>query len=131
MSRSKSSTAAEERLLPRLAKLENLFDPVDMYGQERFLSPNEMAALHQKVLNAHWPPPEIAQRLRDVKNPIDVFARIEWERDGEQWIEAQARRWNKHHVFVTANDKRLQVGGTWLMPTDVRRRDPARQRDAG
>jgi hypothetical protein len=94
-----------------------------MQGFEKFPSPSELAAKYQKVGNEHFPPPAIARRLRDVdgERRIAVRVRIEWERDGEQWIDAEAWRWDQRHVFVRFSDERLQIGGVWLAPHDVSR----------
>ncbi|WP_345572127.1 MULTISPECIES: hypothetical protein [Actinomycetes] len=97
-----------------------------MYGFDRFPSPIERAALYQRVLNEHFPPPAIARRLRDVPfdRRIAVWVRIVWSSDGEEWLAGEAWRWDRRHVFVTqlGIEVRLQLSGVWVAPEDVRRR---------
>ncbi|NED95835.1 hypothetical protein G1H11_10970 [Phytoactinopolyspora alkaliphila] len=76
----------------------------------------------QAILNHHWP-----SRPRDyaLHEPgIAVRVRLIWERDGEQFIEGVARRWDADHVYVELKDTRSQANGVWLKPQDVYRRSP-------
>jgi hypothetical protein len=89
--------------------------------------PRPQGRPHQKVVNEHWPLRDSkgephARGVPDQPNPIAVHARIVWEGDGEQWIDAKARRWTRSAVFVTFGDARLRGIGVWLRPNDVRRR---------
>lgn len=93
-----------------------------MYGFERFPSPAERAVVYQQVLNAHWPTVAVATRLPDQPKPWPVWARVVWEIDGEQWMYADAVKWNSQFVKVAIHDPRMQVVWTWLRPGDVRRR---------
>jgi hypothetical protein len=93
-----------------------------MYGFDRFPSPAERATDFQRVLNAHWPSVAVATGLPDQPVTYQVWARVVWERDGEQWMYAEAVKWNTQYVKVAINDRRMQVVWTWLRPADVRRR---------
>ncbi|WP_106539955.1 hypothetical protein [Haloactinopolyspora alba] len=76
----------------------------------------------RRVLNWHWP-----RRPRDFhkhRHGIPVTARIVWEDDGVEWIDATATRWDAGHVYVEFVDRRLATTGAWLKPCDVHRRGP-------
>jgi hypothetical protein len=75
--------------------------------------------MHQKAMNESWPrhPRSVPER-----EPIAVWVRIEWERDGEEWLPGRTDRWNQRFVQVRVDDLRLQVGAVWVVPADVRRR---------
>ena len=90
--------------------------------------PSECARQWQEVLNQDWP-------CRDRNGPharegiiyvtsVPVTARIIWEHDGEERIDGQVTRWNETmtHVFVEADDGRLQINGVWLRVEDTRKR---------
>ena len=77
--------------------------------------------LIQDVLNKSWPPAEVAHELKDRPDAIAVQVRIEFETDGEQWLDGTARRWWKQHVCVECLDPRLQVRYVWVDAADVRR----------
>jgi len=84
----------------------------------------------QKILNEHWPLQDSkgqphARGIPNQPNPSPVRARVEREGDGEEWVEATARRWTRQAVFVTFGDERPQTIGVWLRPKDVRRRRPS------
>ena len=79
-------------------------------------------AYWQNAVNERFP--KHARELRDQPNPIEVVARIEWERDGEEWVPGTAIRWDRNHVLVRIGDRRCRTIGVWLAPHDVRRRDP-------
>jgi len=92
--------------------------------------PRRDGAQRQEVLNEFWPLRDSkgephARGIPDQPNPIPVRARIEWEGDGEEWVDATARRWTAKAVFVTFGDERLRAIGVWLRPEDVRRRSAA------
>jgi hypothetical protein len=90
---------------------------------EQVKSPREMYAGTQQILNADWPQRPGNFRHRD---PIAVEVRIEWDRDGEEWVPGYADRWNWHYVRVTFNNEPRSVQGlTWVQAADVRRRPPA------
>jgi hypothetical protein len=74
------------------------------------------------VLNMHWPPEPTVFRRRD--KGIAVRVRIVWDRDGEEYVEGVATRWDADHVYVEVIDKRLQGNGVWVKPCDVYRRSP-------
>ncbi|WP_328321860.1 hypothetical protein OHA70_25525 [Kribbella sp. NBC_00382] len=78
----------------------------------------------QDVTNEHWPPPAVARTLQPFPSDyrIDVDARLVWEVDGEEWVEATAIAWTQHHVKLFCQDPRLLVPYVWLAPADVRRR---------
>jgi hypothetical protein len=90
-------------------------------GGVRNTGPQVTSKYWQRALNAHWPPAAIARRLQDRPDPRDVWVAIEWERDGWQWLPGKATRWDRDHVMVRVDDVRLQVGGVWVAPIDVRR----------
>lgn len=82
-------------------------------------SPSERAREWQRATNERWP-----ARPRDLPeqpHPIEVWARVVWERDGEEWVQGRAVRWDRAHVLVQINDRRCQTLGFWLPPADVRR----------
>lgn len=93
------------------------------HGTSDYESPAERIARCQRALNEHWPPPAIARSLTDRSDWIAVWARVVWERDGEEWLPGRATRWDRRHVFVRINDGRLQIPGVWLLPADVRRQE--------
>jgi hypothetical protein len=74
------------------------------------------------VLNMHWPPKPAEFRHRE--NGITVRVRIVWDRDGEEYVEGVATRWDTDHVYVEIRDKRLQGKGVWVKPCDVYRASP-------
>lgn len=76
----------------------------------------------QDVLNQSWPPSGVAGAQKNRPDSIDVQVRIEFETDGEQWVDAVARRWWQRHVCVECDDPRLQVRYIWVDAGDVRRR---------
>jgi hypothetical protein len=82
-----------------------------------FKSPYEHS--YQHPLNEDWPPNPAS--ISD-QAPIDVQARIVWEVDGTGWVNGEACRWTRRHVFVKLDDTRLRAIGVWLRPHDVRRR---------
>jgi hypothetical protein len=82
-----------------------------------FKSPYERS--YQHPLNEDWPPNPAG--IPD-QAPIDVRAHIVWEVDGAEWVNGEACRWTRHHVFVKLDDPRLRAIGVWLRPHDVRRR---------
>jgi hypothetical protein len=76
----------------------------------------------QEVLNHHWP--AHPRGLRTHEPGVPVRARIIWKRDGEEYIDGVARRWDDAHVYVEVKDVRSAVNGVWLKPQDVYRRQP-------
>ena len=52
-----------------------------------------------------------------------MTVRIVWQRDGEEWINGVARRWDSEHVWVEFGDMRNVTSGAWVRPVDVRRRE--------
>jgi len=65
----------------------------------------------QKILNEHWPLRDSkgkphARGIPDQPNPIPIRARVEWEGDGEEWVDGTARRWTRPAVFVTFGHER-------------------------
>jgi hypothetical protein len=75
----------------------------------------------QRVLNEHWPRGP-AYRVPPAPAPIDVRARVVWERDGSGWLDGRAVRWTSTAVMVELDDPRLGPLATWLAPHDVVRR---------
>lgn len=74
----------------------------------------------QQILNVERPPEGVAARLPE-HEPVRVVARIEWDRDGTEWVAGHAVRWTRPVVFVQINDKRSATAGIWLAAEDVRR----------
>lgn len=51
---------------------------------------------------------------------VPVRARIEWERDGIEWIDGQAKRLDPGAaIYVELRDRRCNTLGAWLAPNDV------------
>ncbi len=75
----------------------------------------------QRALNEACP--ANARHIGDAPGPVPVRARVVWERDGEEWVDGTAIRWDRSHVLVQINDRaRCPTIGFWLRPQDVRRR---------
>ncbi|WP_210602892.1 hypothetical protein [Brevibacterium oceani] len=52
--------------------------------------------------------------------PVPVRTRIEWERDGTEWLEGTATRLGfDGSIFVELTDIRCSIIGVWLLPGDV------------
>lgn len=75
----------------------------------------------QGALNEQWPPNP--RGFIDQPDPVYCWALVEWERDGVEWVEGRAIRWDQHHVLVSIGDHRCSTIGFWLRPGDVRRRN--------
>ncbi len=106
-------------MLSTLRSYERMFDSV--YVAER--TQPEHVLRWQTVVNEHWPPAPVSIKDRD--RAIPVRARIVWERDGEEYRDGLAKRWDGEHVYVEIIDVRLRSNGVWLKPGDVYRRSPA------
>jgi len=83
--------------------------------------------LFQKVLNERWPLRDRrgdrhALGIPDQPVGLVVDARVIWERDGEEIVNGQARRWINAYVYVAFSDPRLHGTGVWLRASDVHRR---------
>lgn len=76
----------------------------------------------QEILNYHWP--RQPRSFRNHEPGIPVRARLFWQRDGEEFVDGVARRWDAHHVYVELKDTRSRGNGVWLKPQDVYRRSP-------
>lgn len=83
----------------------------------------------QDVLNAHWPAQPAEFSSSEAAIPVRV--RIVWARDGEEYTEGLATRWDADHVYVEVKDKRLRGNGVWVKPSDVYRRSPDPRRRPG
>jgi hypothetical protein len=84
--------------------------------------PPHVLALRE-VLNMHWPTNPAAFQHRT--EGIRVRVRLVWERDGEEYLEGVATRWDADHVYVEIrHENRLQGNGVWVKPSDVFRRSP-------
>ena len=76
----------------------------------------------QSVLNEHWP--TRPGQFKDHRPGIAVRVRVVWERDGEEYLDGRAIRWDDgEHVFVYIRDTtgRLSSQGVWVKPADVYR----------
>ena len=78
----------------------------------------------QRVLNEHWPPGP-AYRVPVAAQPIAVRVRVDWQRDGTEWLDGLAVRWTSGAVMVQLDDQRLGPLATWVAPADVVRRSAA------
>jgi hypothetical protein len=54
--------------------------------------------------------------------PVPIVARIEWEDDGEEFIDTVAGGWSGQNVYVRLPDRRYRLTSVWLAAADVRRR---------
>ena len=77
----------------------------------------------QDISNALPIPPR--RRQHDCRIP--VTARLVWERDGLELVEAVAYAWFGRLVLVEVLDRRQHTHGVWLHVSDVRRRTSAQQ----
>lgn len=75
---------------------------------------------HQPIDRRHILNARTARDLPD-RPPIPCRARLEWEHDGEQWIDTTATRWDRRTgaVFVLVLDGRCFYTGVWLGAEDV------------
>jgi hypothetical protein len=98
------------------------------HGNSELSAPVQDAHLRQKVLNESWPFRDSAGAHarglddRPMAEQLDVRVRVEFDRDGEAWLEGKATRWNRSHVCVVCVDKRLTSPYLWVRAHDVRRR---------
>lgn len=76
----------------------------------------------QDVMNQSWPAPEVARRLSDRRDGIEVRVRLVLSGDGEVWLDGRATRWHDQNVFVYVRDDRLRLGFVWVDAEDVERR---------
>jgi hypothetical protein len=75
----------------------------------------------QLITNSCWPRYPTNFRERE---PIPVWVRIVWARDGEEWCAGEADRWNPWFVRVRFDytEPRAVQRLTWVQPRDVHRR---------
>jgi hypothetical protein len=73
----------------------------------------------QPIVNSHPVPPRQIQRT--APSPIDVRARLVWEKDGEEHLDTQVTAWTSDLVLVAVVDPRSKLRGVWLAPADVTR----------
>jgi len=53
---------------------------------------------------------------------VPACARLEWERDGEEWVDGTATRLGfDGAIFVDFHDRRCSIIGAWLLPVEVTR----------
>jgi len=94
-----------------------------------FRDPRATKKTNQRIINESWPFHDSngahARGLEDkpADQQVDVVVRVEFSEDGEMYLEGRAIRWNRSHVCVTVNDKRLLTSYLWVRAHDVRRRD--------
>lgn len=74
----------------------------------------------QAIRNAHDVPPERLQTV--AANKIPVRVRIEWQRDGTEFIDTVAYGWTSRLVLVQLRDQRSRLAGIWVDAGDVARR---------
>ncbi len=68
----------------------------------------------QRVLNG------LEARDLPEKPRIQVWARLVWEVDGQEWKEGWATRLDPEvAIFVELSDSRCRFTGVWLNPSDV------------
>ncbi|NED96431.1 hypothetical protein G1H11_14065 [Phytoactinopolyspora alkaliphila] len=91
-------------------------------GKDRMRPPHLLR--EQAILNTHWPANPRSYRTHHPGVP--VRARVIWERDGVEYVEGVARRWDAKHVYVEIlrSGGRLNTNGCWLKPCDVYRSSP-------
>lgn len=54
--------------------------------------------------------------------PVAVRIRIEWDDDGEEWVDATATRQGfDGAIYAEIRDRRCSTLGAWFQPEDVRR----------
>ncbi|MGJ5724903.1 hypothetical protein ACSBQT_11035 [Brevibacterium sp. H602] len=70
----------------------------------------------QKILNDQG-----ARRGAEDRDPMAVRARVEWERDGPEWMDGEAVRIDRRDgaIFVRLHDGRCSTLGAWLTPDDL------------
>lgn len=69
----------------------------------------------QKILNTAG-----ARASFQERPPVRVRARIEWERDGVEFVDGIATRLGfDGAIFVELKDRRCSTIGVWLRPNDV------------
>jgi hypothetical protein len=75
----------------------------------------------QQIRNAACP--KYPENFPD-RQPVPVWVRIEWARDGVEWVAGLADRWNRWFVRVqfAYSEPRAVQHLTWVKPQDVRRR---------
>ncbi|MHB1488987.1 MAG: hypothetical protein ACYCTH_00640 [Cellulomonas sp.] len=73
----------------------------------------------QPISNAHDIPPARLQTV--AADQIPVRARIEWMRDGTEFVDTVAYGWTSRLVLVRVRDHRSRIGGIWLDAGDVTR----------
>lgn len=76
----------------------------------------------QRILNAAPIPARSTQR--NLPEPVDVDARVVWERDGEETIRTRAHGWAGRLAYVELRDPRAEIRWVWLPAEDVRRAAP-------
>lgn len=70
----------------------------------------------QKIRNQEPARPSFQNRP-----PVAVRVRLEWEHDGEEWVDATAtRKGFDGSIYVEIPDRRCSTLGAWLQPGDVR-----------
>lgn len=67
--------------------------------------------LNRAYVARHWAIPD-----RHTERWVAVVARIHWDREGVEYVEAMVQRWTMDSVYVTFADARLRHGGVWLEP---------------
>lgn len=75
-----------------------------------------------KILNESWP--DDARHLKDQPDDkqVEVTVRVDFADTGVELLEGRAIRWNRSHVCVVVNDRRLLTPYLWVRARDVRRR---------
>lgn len=72
---------------------------------------------------------DVPRKFVDIRSsPVQVRARLVWERSGEQLIDTSVTAWRRARgevpmVLVTVDDPRSVVRGVWIPARDVRRRE--------
>lgn len=91
-----------------------------MGGRQEWASWDTDRARWQTISNELPIPAASAQKVAPV--PVPVHARIVWERDGLEVLDAKAIGWTSQEVLVQVLDPRRRIHGVWLPADDVRRR---------
>jgi hypothetical protein len=75
---------------------------------------------HQKIMNGDHGPPTPLRKV--LPQPIQVVARLEWHRDGEEYVNTVALAWHGDEVEVVVIDERHSGSTAWIPASDVKRR---------
>ena len=95
-----------------------------------FRDPRALQGQTQSVLNEAWPFHDQGQRHarglddKPIEDQLNVIVRVEFERDGETYLQGRAIRWtdNFTHACIVVNDPRLTSPYLWVRARDAQPR---------